>query len=86
LNLKNAVKKKRPASLFTCVSGPSKVEAANAVQGLVIQAEGAVSVLEERLGGQEDVILLNNGSGNLAGLGSRCATWICEYSPQLHYD
>jgi len=42
-----------------------QVATADVVQGLVIQAEGAVSVLQQRVGGQDVVVRLNDSSGDL---------------------
>jgi len=46
-----------------------EVAAANVIEGLVIQAEGAVSVLEQGVGGEDVVVRLNDGSGDLGGRG-----------------
>jgi len=46
-----------------------QVAAAHIVQGLVIKAEGAVGVLQQRVGGQDVVVRLNDGSGDLGGRG-----------------
>ena len=44
-----------------------EVAAADVVQGLVVQAEGAVGVLEEGMGGKDGVVGLDDGGGNLGG-------------------
>jgi len=46
-----------------------EVSAAHIVQGLVIKAEGAVSVLQEGVGRQDVVVGLNDGGGNLGSRG-----------------
>mmetsp|Transcript_7590 Transcript_7590/g.17414 ORF Transcript_7590/g.17414 Transcript_7590/m.17414 type:complete len:417 (+) Transcript_7590:484-1734(+) len=45
----------------------TKVAPAHIVKGLVVQAEGAVSVLEESVGGEDRVVRLDNRSRNLRG-------------------
>ena len=42
-----------------------EVAAADVVQGLVVEAEGAVGVLEEGVGGKDGVVGLNDGRGDL---------------------
>merc|ERR1719261_457338 len=51
------------------VGGALNVEgtAADVVDGLVIEHDGNVSVLEERVGGEHRVVGLNNGGGDLGG-------------------
>ena len=44
-----------------------EVAAADVVQRLVVQAEGAVGVLEEGVGGKDGVVGLDDGGGNLGG-------------------
>jgi len=46
-----------------------EVAAAHIVQGLVIKAEGAVGVLQQRVTGEHVVVRLNDGSGHLGGRG-----------------
>jgi len=46
-----------------------QVATAHVVQSLVIQAEGAVSVLQQRVGGQDVVVRLNDSSGDLRSRG-----------------
>jgi len=46
-----------------------EVAAAHVIEGLVIKTEGAVSVLQERVGGQHVVVGLHDGSGDLGGRG-----------------
>jgi len=47
-----------------------KVAAAHVIESLVIQAEGAVGVLQEGVGGKDVVVGLNDGSGDLGSRGN----------------
>merc|ERR1711990_416629 len=51
------------------VGGPLDVEvaAADVVHGLVVEHDGDVGVLEERVGGEDGVVGLNDGGGDLGG-------------------
>ena len=49
----------------------AEVATADIVQSLVVKAEGAVRVLKESVGGQDGVVRLNDGRGDLGGRGDR---------------
>jgi len=44
-----------------------EVSSADIVDGLVVEHDGDISVLEERVGGEDGVVRLNDGSGDLRG-------------------
>lgn len=59
----------RDKSVQVGVGGSLNIEVSSAdiVDGLVVEHDGDISVLEEGVGGQNGVVGLNDGSGDLRG-------------------